>query len=240
MIDLLFTAHNRLQFVHASFRTLLSNTNWDLVNQVFILDDLSTDGTAEYLHTISKLSHDKPHFVSQKFGGPVAAMNYMLDRSDAEIAAKIDSDVISPPGWLDTMLGVLDENPELDALGMEPGFADRVQPDFVKRTYQPARYIGGVGVFHTRVFAKHRPVQKDKFFGLTAHWRKYATCGWVSPDLPMFLLDHLPGEPWASLAASYVDAGWSRAWPKYGSEFSDYFDWWLAIEPAHRMETAGA
>ncbi len=241
-LDILYTSHNRSAFVEASFETLLANTDWSLVNTLHVFDDQSVDGTFAYLDKTldsADIGQAEAVLLQRAFGGPVAAMNHCLDRTSSDTMAKIDSDVAVCPGWLEVMLGVLNDNPELDALGMEPGFAEPVQPISAPRTYIPASYIGGVGVFRTRVFDRKRPVQHDRYFGLTAHWRRYAKCGWVSPDLPMFLIDHLPGEPWASLAESYVDRGWSRAWPKYGPEFKDYFDWWLATDPARKMETAG-
>jgi glycosyltransferase involved in cell wall biosynthesis len=235
-LDLMFTSHNRLEFTRASLRALWVNTNWELVRRVYFVDDASIDGTRELVDDRSLFG---PHedveveFVSSSFGGPVAAMNYVLDRTDAHVLAKIDNDVIVCPGWLDAMLFVLNENRHIDALGMEPGFADRPGRYDIPRGSVPARWIGGVGLMKTALFKHHRPKPHDRYFGLTAFWRKYAHTAWIAPDLPVFLLDHLPFEPWLSLTDKYVREGWCRAWPdKYPEDWSDYWSWWTAEREA--------
>ncbi len=215
MIDIHFCAYNRRTYTDCSLSTLVENTDWDEIPCNTIL-----------LH--------------ERFGGPVAAMNAVLDRTNAEIFAKVDNDLILPPGWLDTMLTVMEEHPELDALGTEPGFAPPLGQNGVARGYKPGPHIGGQGLFRTRAFKRRRPQQHDTFFGLTAFQKRYMIAGWIEPDIASFNLDHLPCEPWRSLAADYVANGWSRLWPSYPPSMSDYWAWWLPAEPARRMETAGA
>lgn len=238
-LSLLFTAHNRRAFVEASFETLLQNTNWDLVDRLIVLDDNSTDGTADWLAAEVSDFYGRIGFAAdyetRPFGGPVAAMNHALDLAPCDLLAKIDSDVIVCPGWLDAMLEVLGLNPQLDALGMEPGFGGydgTIPPVDEVHAVRWASHIGGVGVFRSRVFAEERPRGYDTFHGLTQHWQKHAACGWISPDLPVFLLDHLPVEPWRSLAREYVAAGWSRKWPAYPESWAPYWTWWTGDREA--------
>jgi glycosyltransferase involved in cell wall biosynthesis len=238
-VDLMFLAHNRAEFTRASFDTLLANTDWDLVRYLYIVDDCSSDGAYEYLDTAAIDVPCNTSLVSGAFGGPVAAMNEILDRTDATILGKIDSDVIVCPNWLNQMQSVLDGAPEVDALGMEPGFADAVQPPEVPRNYKYARWIGGVGLFRTRVFKRARPVPHQRFFGWTQFQRRHVNAAWITPDLPMFLLDHLPVEPWLSLTDQYVAEGWQRPWSKYTPGMEAYYDWWLNADVERRMETAG-
>lgn len=228
MVDLLFTAHNRRAFTEASFAALLEHTDWTLVSHLIVLDDDSIDGTAEWLAAETSDFYGRTgqvcDYQTARFGGPVAMLNRALSIGGAPLIAKVDNDVIVCPGWLETMVGVLDAAPELDALGMEPGFASPVVPLDEPRGYKPAPHIGGVGVFRRRVF-RHRPRGHDRFFGMTEHWQRFAVCGWVDPDLPVFLLDHCPVEPWRSLAAEYVARGWSRPWPLYDEAMSGYWSW---------------
>lgn len=226
MLDILYVTHNRLEYTHASFQALLVNTDWDLVNELYVVDDLSVDGTYDYLDRKLEDSPVEATLMRKDFGGPVAAMNWMLDRTEATVFAKVDNDLIVPPGWLGTMLGVIENNPDLDALGTEPGFAHPLQPDYVARGYMPASHIGGQGLFRTRPFARRRPKPHDRFFGLTQFQRKTMRCGWVNPDIAAFNLDHLPFDPWRSLADEYVRRGWSRPWGPYAKSMSDYWDWW--------------
>ncbi len=229
MIDILFVTHNRLEFTDASFTALLENTDWSLVETLHVYDDRSTDGTFDYLDRTldsADIGEAEAVLLQRAFGGPVAAMNHFLDRSEADLFAKVDNDLVLPPGWLRTMLDVMDRNESLDALGTEPGFAHPLQPDYVTRGYQPAPHIGGQGLFRSRGFKSRRPKQHDRYFGMTQFMRRHMSCGWVSPDIASFNLDHLPGEPWRSLAADYVARGWSRAWPAYSPAMSGYWDWW--------------
>jgi glycosyltransferase involved in cell wall biosynthesis len=230
MIDILFVTHNRRHYTQASLAALIENTDWSLVNTLHVFDDKSSDGTYELLDRVldsADIGEAQAVLLQRAFGGPVAAMNHMLDRTDAEIFAKVDNDLILPPGWLPTMLTVMDNNPALDALGTEPGFASPLQPDYVTRGYQPAPHIGGQGLFRTKAFAKRRPKPHDRYFGMTQFQRRYMKTGWVNPDIASFNLDHLPCEPWRSLAADYVREGWSRAWSVYTDAFAEYWDWWL-------------
>ena len=228
-VDLLYIAHNRRAYVEATFPALLANTNWDRVAHLHVLDDLSSDGTASYLMSEVSDFYGKTGMkidcVSDKFGGPVAAMNYALDRCETDVLVKTDSDLLICPGWLDALLDVLDANPQLDVLGFEAGFGDGLAPTDAPRSFREARHVGGIGAFRTRIFEKRRPVGHDRYFGLTGFMVEHAECGWLSPDLPCPLLDHLPFEPWRSLADEYVERGWSRSWPVYPESMREYWSW---------------
>lgn len=228
-IDLLYVSHNRLKFTEASFDALFEHTAWGLIDRLFIIDDDSTDGTLEWLldktNAMQRPAQRPTRFVNDRFGGPVAVMNYVLDESDAEVLAKIDNDVIVCPAWLEDMLEVLEREPQVDALGMEPGFAQPLGTPFSKRSVQPARWIGGVGLFRTRIFEQRRPEPNNRWFGWTRFQQDFCNCAWISPDLPMFLLDRMPIEPWRSLSDEYIRKGWQRRWPVYPMEMRSYWEW---------------
>ncbi len=236
MIDILFVAHNRLTYVKNTFQALLDNTNWELVNRLYICDDASTDGTAEYLRAwLPNLDNlgIKRRFIST-FGGPVAAMNLYLDEAqdgpDADRFAKIDSDFIVCPGWLEESLRQMTIHPGIDAFGLQPRMGPAVAPPCLHRTVDMARFIGGIGLIRHRAFEFCRP--RPNGAGGRFGWTEYQTAhsfkkAWVTPDLPCFCLDLLPFEPWISLAQEYIDAGWMRPWAKYDNLGSSYWDWWL-------------
>lgn len=228
MVDVLYVAHNRLEFTRASFEALVANTNWEHVHLLHVLDDQSEDGTYEWLDEHIGDCPAPARFVGSDFGGPVAAMNHTLDHLATEILAKVDNDLLVCPGWLDQMLAVLDANPGLDVLGTEPGFAEPYRPMRPsERSFLPARHVGGIGLIRSRIFARGKLRPNERFFGWTQFQEQHASCGWITPDLPCFLLDHLPVEPWRSLAAEYVERGWSRPWPAMPETMHTYWDWWI-------------
>lgn len=227
--DLLYLAYNRREFTEFSFQTLLDNTNWDLIDHLHVYDDGSEDGTAEYLAEAIEQCPVKSTLHPTAFRSPVRTMNHYVATSRAGKFFKVDNDICVPPGWVDSMLGVMDSSLELELLGTEPGFAELLPEeqewDGIYR-YTRARHIGGVGCFRTRSFTTRRKMEPNGRFGLTEwQWEYRVTCGWIQPDLRVFSLDHLPFEPWVSLAAAYVEAGWARAWSKYFKSNTHLWDW---------------
>lgn len=237
MIDILYVAHNRLEFTIASFNALLDNTDWDEVAGLFVADDNSGDGTATFLSRTIEAGK-VPENVSvtwngSPFGGPVAAMNWYLDgpSDDVDIFAKIDNDFVVCPGWLPEMLKQMTLHPELDILGMEPFLGDPSMPPLPGRTIQEARHIGGKGLLRLRAFSHCRPTPGGEhgYQGFTQWQEKHPeiTKAWISPDLPVFGLDQIREEDghWRARALEYEAEGWSRTWPVYGGD--EHYRWWL-------------
>lgn len=227
MIDLLYLAHNRLQFTKASLEVLVNNTQWDRVSRFYIYDDNSEDGTREYL--AAGRYPIEPQFEFGRWGGPVAVMRHYLENSanGSAIFGKIDSDTMVPPGWLSDCLDVMGEYPELDLLGIE--VFNRVETAKIKRGYSEARHIGGIGLMRTRAFKTlPTPGGRGGRFGFTS-WQQDnpgVIKGWIDPSLPVFLLDHLPRQPWRSLSREYCKKGWSREWGPYDEGSREMWSWW--------------
>jgi glycosyltransferase involved in cell wall biosynthesis len=154
MIDILFLAHNRIEFTKASLETLCKNTDWSEVRRLIVSDDNSIDGTREYLKEFSYPCDTE--LVVGKFGGPVAVMNrYLCERegeNDGRIFAKIDNDVMVPPGWLNECLRTMSKHPELGLLGIEAFTPLGTPPAGDARDYEPARHIGGIGLMRAGCF----------------------------------------------------------------------------------------
>lgn len=238
MIDILFVSKNRLEYVRHSFAALLSNTDWSLVSGLYVADDASDDGTAEYLRDILSLAPELEglmvHTHPGPFGGPVAAMNWILDwthdKGDTDRYVKIDSDFIVCPGWLEEVLRQMTLHPEFDVFGLQPRLGPAVAPPCPHRNVEEARFIGGIGAIRHRIFEACRPRPNGP--GGRFGWTEYQTAhpfkkAWITPDLPAFCLDLLPFEPWVSLANEYIAEGVMRPWPKYDGMGDSYWDWWI-------------
>jgi glycosyltransferase involved in cell wall biosynthesis len=161
--------------------------------------------------------------------------------------AKIDNDTIVPPGWLDACVRIASTN-ITDLIGIEARYCE-YQPmpagnlSIIK--FRPTDHVGGIGLFRRAVFeqypltaltaqeqAAYRVAGRDPWYYGFTEWqwahpdvRKF----WIDPPLPVFLLDHLPMEPWKSLGEEYVKKGWQRpSWGYYHPENDKgLWEWWL-------------
>jgi glycosyltransferase involved in cell wall biosynthesis len=216
-VDLLYLACNRLEFTQETFTTLLTTTDWRFVHELFVYDDGSRDGTREWLERHVGQAPVPSRLVHTRFGSPVAAMVHFIERASAPILAKTDNDAMLPPGWLRQSLEVLDRHPELALLGIEAMYPHRDDVELT-RTYTPAEFISGLGLYRRAAFAQSRPTPYAKWFGFE-EWQIGQGAGlirgWITPALPVFLLDRFPLAPWTQYTEMYIRRGWQRSWPKY-------------------------
>ena len=216
-VDLLYLACNRLEFTMETFGALLANTDWELVHELFIIDDGSTDGTREWLGRNRRHVPAPVRLLHTNFGSPVSAMNLYIRKASAPMLAKTDNDAMLPPGWLRQSLAVFEAHPELALLGIEAMYPHSHDTGAV-RSYVPADFISGLGLYRRAAFSRSLPQPYDKWFGLE-EWQMARgpelVRGWISPALPVFLLDRVPFDPWRSYSDAYVARKWQRSWPKY-------------------------
>lgn len=236
MLDVLFLCHGRLEFTRASLTSLSLNTEWALVNELVVYNDAATDGaeTTEFVELILEELGGNTTLRQTNLGSPVAVMNHFLYRSEADVFAKIDNDVVVCDLWLSTLATVMENNPELDLLGMQPGMGGVPPDDWNMRSdadqygFKESDHIGGVGMMRRSAFDRNPPPVANGRFGFTEWQHQHRPkIGWVSPDIHSFCLDFLPIEPWAGLTERYIKEGLNRVWPKYDPAMSAYWEWWL-------------
>lgn len=224
-VDLLYIACNRLEFTKETFSTLILSTEWDLVRELTVIDDGSTDGTFEFLQEAIKRVSASHRLLQTKIGSPSGVTKYFFENSVAPILAKLDNDAMYPPGWLTASLDVLERHPELDLLGIEAFY--EVVHEQVERHFEPAEFISGLGLYRRRTFERFGMFEPfAKWCGLE-EWQQAnpgIVRGWLRPSLPVFLLDRIPFNPWSKYSDQYVLKGWQRQWPKYAQD-SDVVRW---------------
>lgn len=228
-IDVMYLAWNRLDFTKASFQNLIDNTPWEKINRLVVYDDTSEDGTTEWLRErVEALEIDCAcEFRLVDLKSPPAAMNHFVQFSTATFFAKIDNDIMVPPGWLDAMLSVYELHPVIELLGMEAGRLGLGNGE--PYDFELGSHTGGIGVFRRLAFATRPPIPQKGRFGFTEWQRVFRPVrGWIRPDLRIFSLDQLPHEPWRSLSEGYIERGWQRRWPSYDERWTEpYWSWWL-------------
>lgn len=234
MVDVVYLAHGRSAFTEESLGALVANTDWSDARLV-----IYTDGsTPTWLHMAAHLL--RPEYC----GGPVAVMNDYLAGGASEIFAKIDNDVVVPPGWLNTCLAVMEMYPKLGLLGIEPPASRTAAPWMNGRrvpspelamaagkapNFAPCDAIGGIGIMRRSAFIGADRMQRHSLYGGFTDWQlrhPEVVKGWIVPPLKVFLLDRLPVEPWASLSRKYIQEGKQRPWTNYAAADADLWNWW--------------
>lgn len=227
-LDVLYLAWNRLEFTKHSFEWMTRNTDWNAVERLVVYDDTSTDGTREWLEeAIRSVPVEFAELRTVDFKSPPAVMNHYVSRSTAKFFAKIDNDIVVPPGWLQAMMGVYDDHPDVELLGMEAGRLG-VPRGNEQYEFEPGSWTGGVGVFRRLAFSTRPKIKENGRFGFTEWQRLHRPVrGWIRPDLMVSSLDQIPFEPWSSLSAEYIERGWQRHWPPYDERWTEpYWGWW--------------
>lgn len=225
-VDLLYPAKDRIEFTKETFTRLLENTNWDLVNMLFVVDDGSRSASAKWLQVTADQAPVKTQFHSTQFDSPVGVMLYYLDHREEDYFAKIDNDIVVPPGWLEAMTSVV-ERYDLDLLGMEAGRSREPLEDWngVYGINKDCSHIGGVGLIRgTAIRRARRPVPNGRFGWTENQHQVPYTRAWIKPDLQMLELDKVPFDPWMTYSESYIEQGIQRFWSNYPREMTWYWE----------------
>lgn len=237
-VDMLYLACNRLEFTRETFTSLIANTDWQHIRELVVYDDGSRDGTKEWLGAnISKVPAPV-RLLHTRFGSPVTAMVHFIESASAPILAKSDNDAVLPPAWLGQSLKVMDHHSELTMLGIEALYPHDDDPN-TPRSYTRAEFISGLGLYRREAFARSRPSAYNKYFGLE-EWQMARSeqfiYGWITPALPVFLLDRFPFDPWRSYSDEYIRRGWQRPWTNYPQDCT-LWHWRWPSSPYSEMVT---
>lgn len=93
--SILVPAYNEEQSIQSCLRSIIAIPD---KKEIIVIDDASTDRTAEIVEQFS----DKgvTLFRRKKNGGRAAALNSGLQRCTGDIVVTTDADTVVPPGWL--------------------------------------------------------------------------------------------------------------------------------------------
>jgi GT2 family glycosyltransferase len=112
-ISFLMPLYNGLEFTRESIRTLRETV--DLApHEVILINDASTDGTAEYLDGLKpplRVLHNAQH------ANYAASMNRGVAASTGDMLCLLNNDLVFRPDWLPPMLKVFEQFPEAGMVG---------------------------------------------------------------------------------------------------------------------------
>ena len=113
-IDLVFITYNRLDYTKLSLASVLADPTEEFA--LTIWDNASTDGTSEYLSSVKD-----PRIVEKVFSKDNVslhgAVNYLFDKSSADLVGIIPNDFIVKPGWTRPLAQAHADIPELGMIG---------------------------------------------------------------------------------------------------------------------------
>ncbi len=111
-ISVLMTAYNAMPYLPEAIESILSQTHREF--QLVVVDDGSTDATADYLDSLddSRLS-----VIHQVNAGTAAAANRGLMHCHGRWVARMDADDIAEPDRLQRQLEFLSQNPDVVLVG---------------------------------------------------------------------------------------------------------------------------
>lgn len=224
-IDLFMPTFNRLEYTKIAVESLFSTTDARLVTQFIVVDGNSDDGTTQYLEKTLGDAPFKSRLIRIRERHVVHAMQAARDACQTPIVAKLDSDTVACPDWLPISLDVLNRHPDVWALGIGAGESMVPWTSKEPRSYLAAKHVGGVGLFRRKAWEGLMP-ETAPYHGWTTHqWNSPWKKGWLMPNLPIFLLDQLPFEPFVSLRSEYFNRGWHRTRSGYRESQEAYWTW---------------
>ncbi|MEW5976528.1 MAG: glycosyltransferase [Acidobacteriota bacterium] len=115
-VNIGMVTYNRLEFTRRSIEALLKNTRFPYV--LTVVDNHSQDGTVEYLKQLKREGIIKNLVLLTENVGVAKASNLAWQMEEAAAYyLKLDNDiVIQKPDWLDQMVEVIDDLPQLGAV----------------------------------------------------------------------------------------------------------------------------
>ncbi|MCF3652126.1 glycosyltransferase [Synoicihabitans lomoniglobus] len=113
-VSFIIPLHNGLELTKVCLRTLQETLPAGLEHEIIFVDDVSTDGTREWLKTLPAPCR---FVLNVENAGYAATNNAGAAMATGEYLALINNDLEFLPGWLEPMLAALDSDPNLGLVG---------------------------------------------------------------------------------------------------------------------------
>ena len=110
-VSVVLPSRNRVEWIGAAIASVMAQTHehWELL----VVDDGSTDGTAELLHLIDD---ERVRVLAIEGVGVCAARNVALDHATGDVIVYLDDDNVMHPDWLRAVTWAFDARADVDVL----------------------------------------------------------------------------------------------------------------------------
>lgn len=143
-VSIVVVCHDGLAFTKLCLASVLANTEAP-VYEIVVVDNGSGDGTTDYLRELSGCHRHVRVVLNDRNFGFAPANNQGLARASGEVLVLLNNDTIVPPGWLERLVGHLDD-PSVGLVGpVTNRIGNEAEIDVSYRTYGEF-----VGLAHAR------------------------------------------------------------------------------------------
>ncbi len=118
-VSIIIPVFNQLEYTHAclaSLQTVEEQTRFEVI----IVDDCSTDGTAEVLSQVDGITYLR----NERNSGFVASCNCGAEKARGEYLVFLNNDTLVKPGWLTALLDTFAEEPRAAIVGSKLVYPD--------------------------------------------------------------------------------------------------------------------
>jgi len=180
MITMMYTFHNRLEYNKIVFPQILKEVkeNEYLIKDFFIYDDMSDDGSSEYIKKMLKINNIHYNLIRKEYNSSVTQLQDTIDKCTTKYILKIDSDILIPDKYISTLFNIMESNNFIGFLSAEsidslPYIIDNI-------TLIKTKNIGGVGIFKRNVF-NEKLVSNNIYYGFTEfQWKSKYQKFWIN------------------------------------------------------------
>ncbi|HUE81048.1 MAG TPA: glycosyltransferase [Pyrinomonadaceae bacterium] len=166
LVSVVMPVHNARPFLSASIISILSQTLSEF--ELIVLDDASTDGSGEFVRRWAQKDSRIRYFESEAQLGLSGSSNSVVEKARAPLVARMDADDISHPERLSRQWEILNEMPDVVAVGALSDGIDaqgkRIRPRdrwrIVRHSSHPPFPHGSV-MFRRTVFAEIGGYRED-------------------------------------------------------------------------------
>jgi len=117
LFGIVICTYNRCESLKKTLESLTHQAcDWNSVAEIIIVDNNSTDGTQQLVHSYKTTFKTELIFLKEEKKGKSHALNLAINSSQSDVLVFTDDDVILDPHWLDEMIRFFNEN-NVDVLG---------------------------------------------------------------------------------------------------------------------------